>query len=313
MEELHTHINSLEPSITFTKEAPSSDGSVPFLDTKCVPQPDGSIRTVVYRKPTHTDLYVQWNSHHPLSAKLSVVSSLFHRASVVCRHPEDLKMEYDHLTKVLGYNGYPLWAINKAKQKMDKPPTSSHVTGEKSSKSKSYVVMDYVKGLSERIRDILKKKGIQTYFKANNTLRNILVSPKDKDPKLSKQDVIYHIPCGYPSCESSYIGETGRILEERIKDHISNNSSAIKQHHINTGHSLPDPNDNNIKVINTESNAFKRRVKEAIYIKVNNPPLNQNVGKFNLPPIYDQLLDKKGAGGKLLISKTVKDATPKSS
>ena len=54
--ELHHHINSLEPSIKFTKEPSTQDGSVPFLDTKCIPKPDGQIRTVVYRKPTHTDL-----------------------------------------------------------------------------------------------------------------------------------------------------------------------------------------------------------------------------------------------------------------
>ncbi len=110
-------LNGLEPSIKFTKEEPGPDGSVPFLDTKCVPQPNGTIRTIVYRKPTHTDLYVQWSSNHPLSAKLSVVSSLFYRASVVCRNPDDLKSEQDYITKVHSYNGYPLWAINKGKHR----------------------------------------------------------------------------------------------------------------------------------------------------------------------------------------------------
>ncbi len=32
-----------------------------------------------------------------------------------------------------------------------------------------------------------------------------------------------------------------------------------------------------------ESNPFKRRVMEAISIKTNNPELNLNVGKFNIP------------------------------
>ena len=63
--------------------------------------------------------------------------------------------------------------------------------------------MNYIIGLSERIRDILKAKGIETYFKGDNTLGNILVLPKDKDPKYSKQDVVYHIPCSYHSCRSS--------------------------------------------------------------------------------------------------------------
>ena len=48
-------------------------------------------------------------------------------------------------------------------------------------------------------------------------------------------------------------------------------------------------------------NAFKRRVKEAIFIKANNPDLTQNVRKFDLPPIYDQLLT--GGGATNLLSK----------
>ena len=55
---------------------------------------------------------------------------------------------------------------------------------------------------------------------------------------------------------------------------------------------------------------FRRRVKEAIFIKANNPDLNQNVGKFDLPPIYDQIL-AGGGRDKLVIKKNVKDAIPK--
>ncbi len=125
--ELHQHINAQEPSIKFLKEIPGQDGSVPFLDTKCVPQPDGSIHTVVYRKPTYTDLYVQWESNHPLSAKLSVVSSLFYRASVVCRNAKDLEKEQEHLVTVLQYNGYPMWAINKGRNRSDRKVAQSDV------------------------------------------------------------------------------------------------------------------------------------------------------------------------------------------
>ncbi len=316
---LHQHINHNmnEPTIKFTKEPASEDGSVPFLDTKCIPQPDGSIRTVVYRKPTHTDLYVQWDSAHPLSAKLSVVSSLFHRASVVCRNEQDLQEEHKHLTTVLQYNGYPKWAITKGQKRCDRRLAStqdisdnSENSGQNSVKSKCFVVMDYIKGLSERIREILKRKGVQVYFKSSNTLRNILVSPKEKDPKGFKQDIVYHIPCNYDSCSASYIGETCRMLEERIKDHITDPNSSIKQHHITTGHPLPSVNDNGVKVIGREVNSFKRKVKEAIFIKTNDPVLNRNVGKFNLPPIYDQLFED-GGQDKLVIKTQVKEAIPK--
>ncbi len=218
----------------------------------------------------------------------------------MCRNEQDLRNEQDYLTKVLQYNGYPRWAINKGRQRCDKKISNTQDKGSNVSsasvkeKNRSFVVMDYIKGLSERIRDIFKRKGVQVYFKSSNTLRRILVSPKDKDPKCNKQDVIYHIPCASDSCNATYIGETCRVLHERIKDHTVNPNSAIRQHHVDTGHPLPTPDDSDIKILSVEPNGFKRRVKEAIFIKTNNPYLNQNVGKYNFPPIYDQLLAKAG-------------------
>ena len=55
------HINSIDPRIQFTSEDSKPDGSIPFLDSLITPQPDGSIMTTVYRKPTHTDMYLHWD------------------------------------------------------------------------------------------------------------------------------------------------------------------------------------------------------------------------------------------------------------
>ena len=67
------HINSVDPAIRFTVEDNKEDGSIPFLDTIVKPEADGSLSITVYRKPTHTDQYLQWDSHHHLSAKFSVI------------------------------------------------------------------------------------------------------------------------------------------------------------------------------------------------------------------------------------------------
>ena len=85
------HINSVDPAIRFTVEDNKEDGSIPFLDTIVKPEADGSLSITVYRKPTHTDQYLQWNSHHHLSAKFSVIQTLSNRASTVCSNPELLQ------------------------------------------------------------------------------------------------------------------------------------------------------------------------------------------------------------------------------
>ena len=35
---------------------------------------------------------------------------------------------------------------------------------------------------------------------------------------------------------------------------------------------------------------MSRTIKEAIYIRVNNPTLNKNIGKYNLPHIWDTVI-----------------------
>ena len=103
--QLQEHLNSIDSHIKFTIELPGTDG-LPFLDTLTKPTPN-SIESTVYRKHTHTDRYLDYNSNHPISAKLSVIHTLIHRAKQVCSTPEFLAKEMDHLHRVLQDNHYP--------------------------------------------------------------------------------------------------------------------------------------------------------------------------------------------------------------
>ena len=90
---------------------------MPFLDTLVTINGDGSLSTKVYRKKTHTDLYLQWDSHHSIAAKYSVINTLHHRARAVCSNKQLLEEEEEHLKKVLTENKYPMWALNRVKIK----------------------------------------------------------------------------------------------------------------------------------------------------------------------------------------------------
>ena len=98
-------------------EESRSDGCMHFLDNLVIPQPDGSFSTTVYRKPTHTDLYLQWDSHHTIAVKYSVVNTLLHRAQAMCSNSQLLKKEKDHLQNVLLESKCPMWALNRMKMK----------------------------------------------------------------------------------------------------------------------------------------------------------------------------------------------------
>ena len=48
--------------------------------------------------------------------------------------------------------------------------------------------------------------GIQTHFKGGSTIKNLLVSPKDKDLMVNQSGAIYWYQCGDLGCDDEYIG-----------------------------------------------------------------------------------------------------------
>ena len=154
------------------------------------------------------------------------------------------------------------------------------------SKTKSHIVIPYTQGLCENIKQICHRYGIQTHFKGGSTIKNLLVSPKDKDPMVNQSGAIYWYQCGDLRCEDEYIGETSRTFGERYNEHLKA-PSAMHHHSSQTGHPI---NHNNFQIIGREGHNLARNIKESIYIRVNNPTLNSNIGKFNLPHIWGRVL-----------------------
>ena len=110
--------------------------------------------------------------------------------------------------------------------------------------------------------------------------------PKDKDPKVNQSGAIYWYQCGDLGCDDEYIGETSRTFGERYKEHLKA-PSAIHHHKSQTCHPT---NHNNFQIIGREGHNLARNIKESIYIRVNNPTLKNNIGKFNLSHIWDSVL-----------------------
>ena len=112
------HINNIDPAIMFTVEGNQENGAIPFLDTLVKPEADNFLCIKVYHKPTHSDQHLQWDSHHNLSAKYSVIGTLTHMAKSVCTTLELLNEELQHLKEALVRCKYPRWAIDKVQNKV---------------------------------------------------------------------------------------------------------------------------------------------------------------------------------------------------
>ena len=116
-EEFFQHINEVDTSIKFTREEAGPHASILFLDILVTPKVDGTFTTKVYRKPTHTDQYLQWDSNHNLASKYSEINTLTHRTRTLCSTPELINNELKHLEEVLRGCKYPRWEIKKILQK----------------------------------------------------------------------------------------------------------------------------------------------------------------------------------------------------
>ena len=123
--------------------------------------------------------------------------------------------------------------------------------------------------------------GIRACFKPTRTLRQLLVSPKDKTEKKDTVGPVYMIPCQGKTtrgqCTESYIGETERSLKTRFLEHRrpSSTSSEVSQHiHIESpGHHMELEK---VLILDRDPRWFERGVMEVIHIRANQPSLNKD-------------------------------------
>ena len=250
------HLNNQQPFIRFTMET-ENNNKLAFLDTAVSIEPEGRLTTSVYRKPTHTDQYLTHDSHHPQSVKHGIVKCLYDRAKRLVTKPPVISEEKKHLSSVLVSNGYPFSFLQKL-TKTGRPNNSA----EPAIEFKATAVLPYVKGLSEQLRRSLQQQGVRAVFKSDTTPRSYLVRPKEAVDPAKQDGVVYKIPC---DCDKVYIGETGRPMQDRIKERdrdirfARTETSAISVHAHNTGHK---PLWNEVKFIDRDPHYYTCRVKD---------------------------------------------------
>ena len=173
--------------------------TIPFLDVLFTVREDGSLGHKVYRKPTHTDRYLHFNSFQHPSIKNSVCKTLINRAKTICEVTEH-------------------WQWTRTFEKCSKIEWLSSGIHRQSYENATFW-------------KILKEVGVQVYHSSQNKLFRSLCTHKDSVDE-SQEPGVYRIPS---ECGLVYIGETDRSLW-RLKEHKTNcekaelDKSAVAKH-----------------------------------------------------------------------------------
>ena len=169
VDSLTSHINNIDDHIQFTTE-PETQGNLPFLDLCVTVLDDTSTKITIYRKPTHTDQYLNFNSQHPLIRKRSVVRTLTTRAQLYVTTAEDHKAEISHVRNALRANSYKEWALDVPPARSKKQvPTTDKITTTRS--TRPMLGLPYIQGLSEQLSQTHRSHGIYVFHKPSNTIR----------------------------------------------------------------------------------------------------------------------------------------------
>ena len=113
MQSLLAHLNNQHWCIKITMEMESSD-SLPFTDVRFTHQTDRKLTREVYQSPTHTNHYVQLDSHQPVSVKLGIGECLVSCAIPVSSGEPACDAELNRIKQVMAANEYPKRFVEKA-------------------------------------------------------------------------------------------------------------------------------------------------------------------------------------------------------
>ena len=165
---------------------------------------DGSLKTAVFRKATHTDRYLDFKSYHSVQHKESVIRSLVLRGNYFPSDEADRSAEIRHVNRTLRENNYPKTFIQRTRRKIQRGQTRTENVREEV--RRPVVVLPYVQGVTERVTRVLAPHAKVTN-RPDKNLRSLLVKQKDKRDKISSAGVVYQYNrmCDYGASEARVV------------------------------------------------------------------------------------------------------------
>ena len=194
-DQIQENLNFLHPALKFTIKK-EQNNSLHFLDVLVEKEGTGFL-TSIYRKSTFTGQYICWNSLSPKTRKISLITTLVHRALMICSKTK-LGPELDKIKQLLIENGYPtdvlLSCIN---QKL------ANFAAEKTygpEKCPVYLKLPWIGNILSKFENQISKAITSFYYAVKprvvyNTRVMLPSAKKDCVPTTQKSSVVYEFSC----------------------------------------------------------------------------------------------------------------------
>ena len=292
-EELISTVNNLNTAIKFTIEMPN-DNQMPFLDTLVsFDRETKAFSTTLYVKSIHSQCITPWDSHGSISSKRAILTGETRRAISRSTDPSSRTKSLDIITSMFTRNGYPRKFVKSVIKR------TLRTTPRKEDHERDICLkLPFInEELKRRALAVIRRSGIngiRVHFMNGQPSSRVFAPPKEKqncpvncetctlalkENRCSTKHSVYRIACSH--CQTVYIGETGRTIGSRIKEHLRMKTQTVyihlKSHNINTLEGSPIT----WEILHSNIQSFnERRIIEALEIrKHSNNIMNGCIGR----------------------------------
>jgi len=238
-----------------------------------------------YAKETASSRIMNFLSAHPKKMKENVAAELVNRVMSLS-DPIFKPLNKNRIKIILEKNNYPqrvikkVFEMHRARQEKKRQTDIQEPNPPNDPENKPiYRSMPFVPRLAQAVNKQLRKANplltvAPTHIKK---LGDSFTKMKTKIPKEERRNAIYRVDCKEKLCpEPFYLGETERTPKKRKSEHKTDfgnrhkpgNKTALIKHTLEYPGHEPNFETKEMKILDTEKNAFKRKMMEACYINI---------------------------------------------
>ncbi|XP_071653246.1 uncharacterized protein [Temnothorax longispinosus] len=285
--------NSFHPRLKFTIEIGEND-TLNFLEITMILN-NNRLTFDWFHKPTFSGRYLNFFSQHPACQKRGTAIGLIDRAFLLSHpslHAKNLRL----VIEILLNNCYPLefiFRILRDRLKFLFNRDSNTNVRQNEEEVAPFFTLPYVPTITEKLRNATRDLNVRLSYNSLNKMRTFIKAHKDSLPRPNKCNVVYKVNCN--DCDASYVGQTGRQLQTRIKEHRNHINWSTPNHSVITEHRLEWNHDfdwNSVEILDNESYGYKRLISEMIYIKRQANGLNLQTDAESLPDAYLNVIER---------------------